>query len=168
MLIQPSVKLESSYRDYIKELGSEERYPYPMDLDFSDFPAFVQLLTDYSYGKNLPSSLVPNTTFWLVENEEIIGCSHLRHMLNKSLWHAGGHIGLGVRPSFRGKGIGKRLLALTIKKAQAMGISDIHIHCYQSNEASKTLIASSGAVLHSSVGENDSDERVLRFVLNTH
>lgn len=66
MLINPLVELEHSYLDYIKELGSEERYPYPMDLDCSNFPAFVQLLNDYSKGINLPNHMVPNTTFWLI------------------------------------------------------------------------------------------------------
>ncbi len=164
MLINPLVELEQSYIEYIRELGSEERYPYPMDLDSSDFPAFVRTLNDYSNGINVPSHMVPNTTFWLVENQEIIGCSHLRHKLNDSLKHAGGHIGLGVRPSYRGKGVGKRLLALTIEKAHKMGITEIHIHCYQSNAASKSLIESVGATLYSTVDLEDSSEKVLRFI----
>lgn len=164
MLINPLVELEDSYVNYIKELGSEERYPYPMDLDCSNFSAFVQLLSDYSEGINLPSHMVPNTTFWLIENQEIIGCSHLRHTLNDSLKHAGGHIGLGVRPSFRGKGVGKRLLSQTIERANKMGISAVHIHCYKSNISSTKLIESSGAILHSTIDLEDSSETVLRFI----
>ncbi len=164
MLVKPSVEFENSYIHYIDELGREERYPYPMDLDYSDFSAFIKLLDDYSNGLNLSKHLVQNTTYWLVEGNEIIGCSHLRHTLNDALKHAGGHFGLGVRPSYRGQGVGKRLLSLTIEKAIAIGISDIHIHCYQSNIASIRLIESVGARLDSIVDLETSSERVLRFV----
>ncbi|MBO7924598.1 GNAT family N-acetyltransferase [Alteromonas sp. KS69] len=164
MLINPLVEFENSYLDYIKELGSEERYPYPMDLDCSNFPAFVQLLSNYSKGINLPNHMVPNTTFWLIENQEIVGCSHLRHTLNDSLKHAGGHIGLGIRPSYRGKGVGKRLLSQTIEQANKIDITAVHIHCYKSNIASAKLIESSGATLDSTVDLEDGSEKVLRFI----
>ena len=164
MLIQPTIKYKNSYANYIKELGSEERYPYPMDFDYSDFQAFVKKLDDFSKGINLPAHLVPNTTYWLIKNNEIVGCSHLRHELNQALHHAGGHIGLGVRPSYRGKGLGKRLLLLTIEKARNMGISDVHIHCYKSNLVSKNLLKTVGALLHSEGEIEGSNERLLRFI----
>jgi predicted acetyltransferase len=164
MLVKPVIELKESYIQYIQELGSEERYPYPMDLDFSNFPAFIQTLNDYSNGVNLPDHMVPNTTFWLVENQEIIGCSHLRHRLNASLQHAGGHIGLGVRPSYRGKGVGTKLLMRTIQQASSRGISDIHIHCHASNLASKKLIESSGAILDSMVRVEGNLDPVLKFI----
>jgi predicted acetyltransferase len=164
MLITPTLNYEASYREYIKELGDEERYPYPLDLDHSDFAAFVQKLNGYSKGLNLPGNLVPNTTFWLIENHEIIGCSHLRHCLNDALKFAGGHIGLGIRPSKRGQGYGMKLLNQTIGKASEMGIGHIHIHCYESNIISASLIESSGAKLVSSVEMDGKKEKILRFV----
>jgi predicted acetyltransferase len=164
MLINPLVEYEKSYIDYIEELGSEERYPYPMDLDYSDFASLVKKLWDYSNGINLLNHMVPNTTFWLVEHQQIVGCSHIRHTLNDSLKLAGGHIGLGVRPSYRNKGLGLRLLLLTIEKAQQMGISEIHIHCYESNNASKRIIEAIGANLHSTVELEDESETVLRYI----
>ena len=52
MLITPTVLYEASYKEYIKELGNEERYPYPLDLDHSNFASFVNLLNGYSMGVN--------------------------------------------------------------------------------------------------------------------
>ena len=87
MLITPTVLYEASYKEYIKELGNEERYPYPLDLDHSNFASFVNLLNGYSKGVNLPENLVPNTTFWLIENSEIVGVSmhFARHICKTSM-----------------------------------------------------------------------------------
>lgn len=164
MLITPTTKYQESYNSYIEELGTEERYPYPMDLEHSDFPALVERLQEYSMGVNLPNNFVPNTTFWLIKNEQIVACSHLRHTLNEGLKHMGGHIGLGVRPSMRGKGIGKELLLLTYLEARKIGISGIHIHCMKSNQASKLLLESSGASFSSSLHLPEQNDEVLRYI----
>ncbi len=167
-LILPTTRYKTSYNRYIEELKDEERYPYPMDLDHVDFDAFVRRLSNYSLGKALPEWMVPNTTYWLMENDEVIGCSHLRHELNESLEFAGGHIGIGIRPSFRGKGLGKLLLELTLNKAREKHIEQVHIHCYQSNIASKKLLESVGAIFDSKEQAEDSNEIVLRYLYHNN
>lgn len=165
-LIEPTLCYKNSYNEYLKELGSEERYPYPLDLEHADFPALIARLKGYSKGQNLPLGFVPNTTFWLIKDEEIIACSHLRHRLNDELKHAGGHIGLGVRPSMRAKGFGKILILSTIDKAKQMGIRQVHIHCYESNRCSRALLLSIGARLLSSLDIEGKQDKVLRFVID--
>jgi predicted acetyltransferase len=96
-LIRPSPEFEPSYREYIRELGDEERYPFPLDFDHSDFAALLQRLADLEAGENLPSGYVSSSTYWLAEGEEIVGVSNLRHTLNQEIKWRGGHIGLGVR-----------------------------------------------------------------------
>ncbi len=164
MLITPTIDYEESYKRYIKELGDEERYPYPLDLDHRNFAHLVATLNNYAKGMDLPSHLVANTTFWLIENNEIVACSHLRHTLNEALAFAGGHIGIGVRPSMRKQGIGQKLLQLTIQQAVLLGINQVHIHCYKSNPSSIKLIESVGAKLDSTVALKNSEEEVLRFI----
>ena len=163
-LISPNSGFQKSYVSYIEELGGEERYPYPLDLDHSDFDALVRKLELYSKGLHLPDWLVPNTTFWLVEGNEILGCSHLRHCLNAELEKAGGHIGLGIRPSARGGGLGKILLNATIDKAVKMGIEKIHIHCYADNMQSRRMIESIGAVLESAINLDLPQKTVMRYI----
>jgi len=41
-LIKPCADFKASYDGYIRELGDEERYPFPLDFDHSDFPALLQ------------------------------------------------------------------------------------------------------------------------------
>ncbi len=164
-LVRPSPQYEASYNDYIVELGEEERYPFPMDFDHTDFQALLEKLDDFSSGRNVPNGYVPATTYWLVEEGELIGVSNLRHHLNERIRESGGHIGLGIRPSYRGQGLGVRLLELTIEKARELKIEEIHIHCHKSNEASSRMIKSVGASLHSEIAEVGSSEVVQRYVL---
>ena len=77
-LTKPTVEYENSYRSYIKELGDAERYPFILDLEFEDFSEFVVRLNNYSLGIDLPDGWVPHTTFWLVEDDEIVGVSNSR------------------------------------------------------------------------------------------
>lgn len=163
-LVAPSTKYKDSYLAYITELEGEERYPYPMDLEHTDFDALVGTLTDYSNGVNLLDWMVPNSTYWLVQGNEIEGCSHLRHELNDMLAQAGGHIGLGVRPSFRGRGLGKQLLNLTLDKALEKQIEQVHIHCHETNITSKQLIESVGARLDSTVISDTGEKVILRYI----
>lgn len=109
---------------------------------------------------------VPNTTFWLVNEDEICGCSHLRHYLNEELEFAGGHIGSGIRLNFRGKSLSKILLGLNIKQATDVGIKNVHILCYQGNTQSKRMIESTGTVrVRSSTMElEESSQILLRYV----
>jgi predicted acetyltransferase len=137
-----------------------------MDFDYSDFPALIKKLTNYSKGMGLPDWLVPNTTYWLINGNEIIGVSHLRHHLNSALLESGGHIGLGVRPSYRGKGYGNILLDLTINEAKELGIDDIHIHCHKDNKVSSQMIQSSGGILIDEIKEDGTDKIIVRYIIS--
>jgi predicted acetyltransferase len=162
-LILPRPEYEPSYGAYIQELGTEVRYPFPLDFEHKDFGALIRRLNDFANGLNLPAGFVPSSTYWLVEGGEILGVSNLRHRLNDRIRHHGGHIGLGVRPSYRGRGFGNLLLALTIQEARRRGIGKIHIHCHKSNTASAKMIARNGGLLDSEV--SDEMEVIQRYLV---
>jgi predicted acetyltransferase len=162
-LILPRPEFEASYFAYIRELGDEERYPFPLDFEHDDFAALLRRLNDFAAGTNLPAGFVPATTFWLVQGAELVGVSNLRHHLNDRLRHNGGHIGLGIRPSYRGRGLGNLLMALTIQEARRKGITQVHIHCHKSNTASAKMITRNGGVLDSEIAEAGSDEVIQRY-----
>lgn len=163
-LLLPSAIYEGSYRDYIRELGDEERYPFPLDFDYEDFPNLLTTLKKFQEGTDLSDEFVPATTYWLVDGKELLGVSNLRHYLNDRIRHSGGHIGLGIRPSQRGKGLGKLLLKLTIEKAAQLGIQQIHIHCDKDNEASARMIRTNGGKLESEI--EDEGEIIQRYVVS--
>jgi predicted acetyltransferase len=154
-LINPGPDHESSYRAYINELGDEVRYPFPMDFDHSDFPALLRRLQDLRDGIDLPEGYVPSSTYWLVQGLDLLGVSNLRSSLTNKLRYAGGHIGLGIRPSQRGRGLGTELLRLTIAEARKSGLGTLHVHCYRHNIPSARMIMANGGVLESEVPLDD-------------
>lgn len=164
-LIRPRAAYAQSYRDYIRELGDQERYPFPLDFEHNDFAALLKRLRDCADGIGLPEGFVANSTFWLVDGNELVGVSNLRHELNDGLRAHGGHIGLGVRPSRQGRGLGKLLLALTIREATSLGIDEIHVHCHKGNFASAGMILANGGVLRSEVAYGHAGEIVQRYVI---
>ena len=162
-LILPQREFESSYRQYIVELGDEERYPMPMDLDHRDFSKLIQTLEDFRHGRNLPIGKVANTTLWLIHQQELVGVSNIRHRLNDELKNAGGHIGLGIRPSYRGKGLGSALLSQTIEFARAFPINHLHIHCHTDNLPSCAMIERNNGKLDSQICFKG--ERINRYIV---
>jgi predicted acetyltransferase len=164
--VSPQSAFKASYVSYIEELGKEERYPFPLDFDHSDFEAMLRRNEDFEQGLRLPDGFVPSSTWWLVEGESILGVSNLRHFLNDDIAFVGGHIGLGIRPSCRNKGLSKTLLKLTLQQALLRNMKDVHIHCYSSNAASKAMIIRCGGTFHSEVEldsepDSDSEKNVL-------
>lgn len=150
-LIEPCAEFEPSYRAYIAELGDEVRYPFPLDFDHSDFAQLLQRLRDFRAGIGIPEGFVASATYWLVDGSELVGVSNLRLSLNDRLREHGGHIGLGIRPSQRGHGLGKLLLRLTVAEARKHGIAQVHVHCHKHNLASARMIVANGGLLHSEV-----------------
>ncbi len=160
-LITPTLALEASYTRYIRELGSEERYPFPLDFNYHDFAAMLAKIDDFEKGINLPKNAVCSSTYWLVEDNEIIGVTNIRHYLNAAIAHCGGHIGLSVLPSRRGDGVGRYLMRLSIDLLIARGVTDIHIHCHADNPRSAATIKACGGKLDSTLCENG--QRIQRF-----
>ena len=148
-LITPTVEYEHSYRSYIEELGGAERYPFTLDFEFDDFQSLVTRLNDSSVGKGLPGDWVPHTTYWLIEDGEIVGVSSLRHQMTERLKLLGGHIGLGVRPSAQGRGVAKELLRQTLAQAERLGITEALVVCLKDNIASAKVIQANGGTLES-------------------
>ena len=84
-LIQPNQSYQQSYRNYIIELGEEERYPFPLDFEYNDFSSLLNRLDDLNKGVNIPTGYVPSSTFWMVQGGKLIGVSNLRHYLNDQI-----------------------------------------------------------------------------------
>lgn len=167
-LVTPSARFEPSYREYIAELGDEERYPFVLDLDASDFSHYLDRLEAFRLGVDLPKGYVDSATFWLVRGNTLLGVSNLRQRLNAEIAHVGGHIGLGIRPSARGKGLSTLLLRWTCEIAKSRHIghannSQLHVHCYFDNHASQNMIKSVGGVLDSTIEVGDI--KVARFII---
>ncbi|MGM2794391.1 GNAT family N-acetyltransferase [Bacillus cereus group sp. Bce004] len=157
-LLTPTTDLQDEYLDFYNEWkdSGETMIPWVISKDPSNFPAMVQKLLDAHNGVNLPESWVPDSTYWLVtDNNRIVGTVNIRHSLTEHLFNAGGHIGYGIRPSERRKGYATKLLALSLEKAKQLNITKALIVCDEVNTASEKTILHNGGLRDEDFIEED-------------
>ncbi len=104
---------------------------------------------NYSKGINLKEGHVPQTTFFLWNDDTIVGMFKLRHYLNEALAKGAGHIGYGIGKEFRGKGYASEGLRLVLEKAREIVKEDeIYLSVNKSNPASLKVQLKNGAYIH--------------------
>ncbi len=150
-LVEPTEELREAYLDFIEECcAAGETEPAGSGWHSGDnFDQLLSRLRNHAQGKNLPTSLVPASTYWLVRQGRVLGTCDLRHRLTEGLRDFGGHIGYSVRPSERNKGYGTLILKLALEKARQLGIKRVLITCGKDNIASARVIQKHGGVLDS-------------------
>ncbi len=111
------------------------------------WPDYLDELERQRRGVELPSGLVPATFLVAVTDGEIVGRVSIRHQLNESLLSDGGHIGYGVRPAWRGRGVATEILRQSLIVARAVGVSDALLVCDERNVASARVIERLGGEL---------------------
>ena len=102
---------------------------------------------------------VPSTTFWLYADGIPVGFGSVRPFLTEALRKAGGNIGYGIAPTFRGKGYGKELLRLLLNEAKEMGIDKVLVTILLDNIASQAVAIANGGVV-----TERTDERVFIWI----
>lgn len=97
--------------------------------------------------------LVPDSTFFCLDEERnrFVGAVNIRHDLNEGLLLDGGHIGDGIRPSERRKGLGTKMVALALEECDKLGIGRVLMCCDKENVASAKTIIRNGGVLENEV-----------------
>ena len=112
------------------------------------FAAFVgKLLRESDPAVPPVPGWVHCTYWWIVEGDEVLGAIALRHELNDFLLRAGGHIGYGVRPSARRRGLASWALARVLPYARSQGLDRVLLTCEEGNEGSRRAIERNGGVL---------------------
>lgn len=168
-LIKPSTHYENSFIQAVKEyqIANDDDRRDIFDLNIEDlknnFLHYIENLLSESEGENLPEGYVPQTTYWLIDNDEFIGRVSIRHTLTEFLLQEGGHIGYDIRPSKRGKGYGKKILELALPKAKELGIDKVLITCNETNIGSKKIIESNGGILENKVHLYEGKPAKLRY-----
>lgn len=160
-LVPPAVRHAGSYTEALREgfrRGAQEAVSdlrvREIEKDFADYLAMI---TDQTGCIRLPNGdLVPKVPFslyWLTDGNRFIGEASLRHRLNANLMREGGHIGYGIRPSYRGLGFGRRILALTLVECRRHGLDRVLVTCLESNVASARIIEANGGALENVIAD---------------
>lgn len=155
-LILRLVKLDKKYKKHLFDMmeewysTGEKIIPYAIRrLDFRDFDNYMNCLEI----KDDKGDLVPDSTFFCLDEERdiFVGAVNIRHYLNDSLLLNGGHIGDGVRPSERKKGVATKMIALALEECKKIGIDEILIVCDKENIGSSKSIQNNGGILENEV-----------------
>ncbi|MEH7112980.1 GNAT family N-acetyltransferase [Neobacillus niacini] len=157
-LTKPTVDLKEEYLSFYEEWleSQESMVPWVIKKDPANFAAMVQFLNDSEQGINLPKGWVPDSTFWLInQDKRILGVVKIRHQLTEFLLNSGGHIGYGIRPSERRKGYATKLLSLSLEKAKELGIKKALVVCDEDNTGSFKTIINNGGIPDSDFIEAD-------------
>ena len=150
------VKFNASYAAQLMDMmdewtsANEEIIPWAIrKCDYHDLKAYADSLE----VKNASEGYVPDSTFFCLDTERnrFVGAVNIRHYLNERLLAGGGHIGDGIRPSERGKGLGTKMIALALEECDKLGIKRVLMCCNKDNLASARTIQKNGGVLQDEI-----------------
>lgn len=153
-LIEPTARLAASWRaardDWgrgVHQDGSGLHDTDDVETD-TGFAAWVERLRRQA-DESVPVApdRVHASYWWIGSGDEILGAISLRHELNDFLLRAGGHIGYGVRPSARRRGLASWALAAVLDRARGRGMNRVLVTCADDNVASARTIERAGGVL---------------------
>ena len=160
----PQEKHEQMFKIFVGEMKQHGETVIPGDgccSSYSDFKEWLQFDKQLREETYIPDGYVGGTTYFVVEDNQMVGTVNIRHQLNEYLYQSGGHIGYSVAVSKRRQGIATAMLMFAIEECLKMGIQDILVTCKKGNIASRKTIEKCGGQL-----ENEIDidhKKILRF-----
>lgn len=143
-LTRLNADMKSALDDFVAE-WKEPLFPSAVRQYKGDIKEYMDYLE--MMEKDPPRLLVPSTTFFLTDGEKILGAIDIRHFLNNGLARYGGHIGYGVRPSRRGKGLAAQMVKMAMPFMRSIDLDRVMICCKKDNAASAKTIINCGGVL---------------------
>lgn len=151
-LVKATVEYKSQITEMLDEWYAfrEKIIPYAIRrLDYHDFECYCQNIEI----KNINEGMVPDTTFFCLDEDRniMVGAVNIRHYLNEALLLNGGHIGDGVRPSERKKGIATKMIELALEECRRLGINKVLMVCDKENIGSAKSIINNGGLLENEV-----------------
>lgn len=108
-------------------------------MSYKEFKRWLKKEYAVDNGK-LEKWMVPQTSYWLYDNERPVGYGRIRHCLNDNLALTGGHIGYAIRKSERGKGYGNVILTLLLEECKKLNIETVQIGANIDNIPSNKII----------------------------
>jgi len=152
-LMVPTVRLHAAWLESHHEWGPgshEDGFGlWPSDDVVSPvgFDVWVRRLLDQSDpAKASAAGRMPCSYRWILEDVRVVGGIALRHVLNERTSHLG-HLGYGIRPSARRRGLATWAAEQMLDEAREIGLDRVLLVCADDNIASVRTIERLGGVL---------------------
>lgn len=139
-LIEPTADLHQAWLEAHREWGPgvhEDGFGLAAEDEVDSAEGFA------AWVARLRAEADHGTCRWIVEDGRVQGGIALRHQLDER----SGHIGYGIRPSARGRGLATWALGEMLCEARARTIGRVLVVCASENLASAKTIENSGGVL---------------------
>lgn len=148
-LVKLSEQFDKGIYDMLQRIESNENEfkNTAYRLSPSEFQSWLITQDAWSRGEQLPDGYVPQTIFWLYDEDTVVGIGKIRHRLNEKSRYIGGNIGNAIDPIYRGRGYATILLKYLVEKARNMGINEILLTVEKYNPSSKRVIEKAGGQL---------------------
>ena len=165
------VKLEEKYKEQLNDMmeewysTGEKIVPYAIrKVDYRNYEEYLKSLDN----KNSTEDWVPDSTFFCLDTEKniFVGAVNIRHYLNEKLLINVGHIGDGVRPTRRRKGIATKMIALALEECKKLGLKKVLMVCNKENIGSAKSIKNNGGILENEIKINGSIQQRYWITIN--
>lgn len=152
-LIAPAVCLHAAWLEAHAEWGPglhEDGFGLHSRDDVDSPPGFAawveRLIAQSDTTRPAEAGRVHCTYRWIVEGGQVLGAIALRHELSDFVRRAG-HIGYGIRPSARRRGLATWALGQMLGEARGLGLGRVLLVCEAANIASARTIEHHGGIL---------------------
>ena len=138
------------YYDILMELSSyKDAYAKPLwddEMSLENFEYFKQVRLKMKDASNIPESVMPTSTYWIMNESEPIGYATLKHKIDPN--KPGGHFGCCLIKRYQNKGIGS-LVADELSRIafEDLGIEEVIYTSKNENIQSQKSVDKIGATL---------------------
>lgn len=164
-LVEPNNEYKKSFENYVlayKKIN-DIHYINKYKKALENFDEYLNDLYNYSKGIDLLQGEVITSTFWLIDKDEVVGVTRIRH---QEVEYAG-HIGYDISPAYRNKGYGTQILKLALERAAKIGIKKAIVNCNIDNIASKKIIEKNNGELLGTIFDEEENVNLYKYSVPT-
>lgn len=164
ILKKPSIEFKDTFLEWLSEAHAENTYIFwDNNTVKNDFQRFVE--SQLSKEIMCPIGNVPESVYWIINNNVMLGRISIRHQLTDKLREKGGNIGYQISKSYRGKGFATKALELALVEAKKIGLNEALLTTDRNNYASQRVILKNSGELISDLNKLN-DHELLKYLIS--